>query len=353
MSRMVRVLIVDDSPTTQALLRALLETDHSICVIGTASDGRQAVEKTLLLKPDLITMDLQMPVMDGFEATERIMELRPTPIVVVSAGLGSPELEFSFRALKVGALDVIRKPVGSSHQDYEIIREQLVSVVRNMAEVRVVRRRPIGLGRTGVNSLEGSGEVLIASRRKAPGVLAIGSSTGGPAVLNAIFKALPPTFSIPILVVQHMTIGFTSGLVDWLRHESGLPIDIATDGHAFKPGRITVAPDDVHMILRDRSRIGLLPGEKVSFVRPSATLLFESVAHTFGADSLGILLTGMGDDGARGLSAIRDAGGTTIAQDEASCVVFGMPRAAIERHAAQYVLSPAEIVDYLKRMMIG
>ncbi|WZP00711.1 chemotaxis-specific protein-glutamate methyltransferase CheB [Isosphaeraceae bacterium EP7] len=352
---MIRVLIVDDSATARTLIEAVLQTDPQIRVVGTAGDGAEAIRQAQLLKPDLITMDVNMPVMDGLEATRRILEVCPTPIVVVSAGVDSPEMKISFNALKVGALDVVSKPVGLTHKDFEAIRDRLVMSVKLMSEIKVLRRRASSpdMASIPLPYLTSTRSVEPDPATPTPAVVAIGSSTGGPGVLNTLFRTLPADFPLPIVVVQHITAGFTQGLVDWLRAESRLPVCMIAPGTRLRPGVIHMAPDDQHVEFASRSSFYLSQGERVSFVRPSATVLFESVARHFGAESAGVLLTGMGDDGALGLKAMHDAGALTIAQDEASCVVYGMPRVAFEMGAARRVLNPPAIVRALVEMARG
>lgn len=330
LQRPVRVLVVDDSATLRLLLTALLESDPAIKVVGTAADGEAAIQQTLALKPDLITMDIHMPRLDGLEATRRIMAECPTPIVVVSALADSPEANASFDAMQAGALEVVKKPVGGRHQDFEAIREQLTTSVKLMAEVKVIRRRaPRPTSSLGLP---------LTLMRGQPAVLAIGASTGGPAALNWLLRALPSDFPLPILVVQHIAAGFLPGLLTWLQRESRLPLQIAGEGQALAPGAVNFAPDDHHLIVIGRGRLGLTQGAPISHVRPSATVLLRSVAQVYGAEAIGVLLTGMGDDGGAGLQALHAQGGLTIAQDEATSVVYGMPKVAADLGVVDYVL---------------
>lgn len=333
---MIRVLIIEDSPTMRILLRNILESDADLKVIGMAPNGEEGVRQALALKPDIITMDIHMPGMDGFEATRRIMEQRPTPIVIVTSSVERSEMMITFNAMQAGALEVIEKPTATMHPDFAMLRERLITTVKLMSEVKVIRRyrshsTPRGLGEEG------------ARVARPYALLAIGASTGGPAALNTLFKGLPPTFPLPVLVVQHMTTGFTAGLAAWLQLESRLTVKVAAEGEYLQPGTIYIAPDDTHVQVLNRGLIGLSKAPPVSHVRPSATVLFESVARVYGGEAIGVLLTGMGDDGARGLKAMHDRGAATIAQDEATSAVYGMPKVAAELAAANQVLPLPQI----------
>ena len=342
---MIRVLIVEDSATARLLLTEILNSDPEIRVIGTAANGEEGVQQALFLKPDLITMDIRMPRMDGFEATRRIMETCPTPIVVVSASVESSDLHITFNAIQAGALEVIEKPAGVYHHDFEAIRERLITTVKLMAEVKVIRRRQRRLTETI------STATLTPRSQRSIALLAIGASTGGPAALRTLLKTLPPDFQLPIVVVQHMSVGFLSGLVSWLQLESPLQLRVAEDGNRISPGEVYFAPDDYHLVFTSRDILGLNQVPPVSHVRPSATVLFNSIAKIYGAEAAALLLTGMGDDGAHGLKAIHDLGGLTMAQDEASCVVYGMPKVAVELGAADHILPVDRMVSTLLKAL--
>ncbi len=342
----IRVLIVDDSPTIRLLFTEILSAEPDLRVVGVAADGEQAVERAQTLKPDLITMDINMPRVDGLEATRRIMTLCPTPIVVVSASLDSADLTSSFAAIQAGALDVIEKPHSTDPRDFEGIRRRLVMAVRLMAGVKVVRRRAAKPVPTG--ALMPAAVAAPAARpRTSFRLVAIGASTGGPMALHTLLAGLPRDFPAPVVVVQHMSAGFLPGLVNWLQLDCALPVHIATEGQAAQPGQVYFAPDDHHLTVGTRGVLRLTNAPPISHVRPSATVLFESVGLLYGREALGVLLTGMGDDGAAGLKALHDRGGLTLAQDEATSVVYGMPRVAAELGAVDHVVPLANMAGSL------
>ena len=346
---MIRVLIVDDSATARLLLTRLLTSDPDIEVVGTANDGAEGVARALELRPNLITMDIRMPRMDGLEATRRIMEQIPTPIIVVSASVDSADLPITFSAIQAGALEVLEKPVGFGAQNFEALRQRLLLTVKLMAEVMVVRRRP----RPPTGTLPASSAphygppaerprvtqpLHIPSLSQPLALVAIGASTGGPSALATLLKVLPADFPVPIAIVQHIASGFLPGLVTWLQTMCALSLKVAQEGELMAPGQVYFAPEDRHLVLSARGMLSASYAPAVSHVRPSATVLFKSAAAAYGPEVAGVLLTGMGDDGAEGLKAIREAGGTTLAQDEATSVVYGMPRAAVELGAVSVVL---------------
>jgi two-component system chemotaxis response regulator CheB len=330
---MLRVLVVDDSEVARRLLVSVLGGTDGLGVIGEAASGPEAVALAGRLRPDVITMDVQMPGMDGLETTRRIMEQHPAPIVVVSGGHDPDDLAQSLRALDAGALAALRKPRGPADPGFAAEAAELVRTVKLMAEVKVFRRRPAA------PTPAPAGPAVDGAQPRPPAELvAVGASTGGPAALATVLRALPAATPVPILVVQHITAGFDAALTTWLDETTPLRVRLATDGQPPAAGEVLVAPTGRHLGLSAAGRVELRQDPPLSGHRPSATHLFASVAHVVGARGVGVVLTGMGSDGAAGLLALRRAGGTVLAQDQASCVVPGMPAAAVAAGAVDEVV---------------
>lgn len=356
---MIRTLIADDSPVARELLRGILADDPDFEIVGMAHDGSQAVAKTLELKPDIISMDIQMPVMDGFEATAAIMSQHPTPIVITSSSDRIRDIDMGMKALEAGALTLVAKPAGPQAFDFEHSAKRLRDTLRTMSQVKVVRRRN---SHETSHTLAAATDVVFKSesprenpkspeshRRDPvwiPECISIVTSTGGPSAMSKILAPLSARFPIPIFVVQHIIPGFTDGFIRWLDSTVALDVCMAERDDRVLPGKVYVAPDNQHLDVT-RSRISLSDGPLIEGFRPSGTHLFHSMARTIGRGSLGILLTGMGRDGVDGLRAVRDAGGRTICQDEESSVVFGMPAVAINEGLADDIMNPVTISKYL------
>lgn len=344
--KVIRVLVVDDSRVVAEFLTNLLNSDERIEVVGVARDGEEAVEAALRTKPDVITMDIHMPKVNGFDATRKIMETCPAPIVIVSGTTNPDEVATNFRAVEAGALAVLARPNGTDDPSQGAAR-QLRDTVKLMSEVKVVKRwSRYRYATPAPVPVEAEVEKPLAPVQ----AVAIGASTGGPLALQTILASLPKDFSLPVLIVQHMTPGFAEGFVEWLAHSSGFAVRVAVDGEFLLPGHAYVAPDDFHMGVRTGPRILLAAEAKESGVRPSVSFLLRSVRQVFGSSAVGVVLTGMGRDGAEELRRLRDAGAITIAQDEASSVVHGMPGEAISLGAARHVLPPEEIARILAKI---
>jgi two-component system chemotaxis response regulator CheB len=343
----IRVLVVEDSPVAGEMIRHILETEPRISVIGVAANGREAIEAVGRDKPDLITMDINMPVLDGFEATRIIMETDPLPIVIVTGSSDVKEVETSFRAIEAGALAVLQKPLGIGHPDYASCARELITTVRVMSEVRVVKRWPKGRSChiAGRQALQPG--VSLNPDEPLIDAVAIGASTGGPSVLQTILSALPASFPVPALVVQHMSEGFIQGFAEWLDESSALSVSLASDGVAMEPGHVYIAPDGVQMRVENNGTISCKRDDAATGHRPSVACLFRSVSEVFGRNAAAVLLTGMGIDGTAELKMLREKGAVTIAQDEESSAVFGMPGEAVRLNAATYVAPPDRIVAIL------
>jgi two-component system, chemotaxis family, protein-glutamate methylesterase/glutaminase len=326
---MIRVLIADDSPLVRRILTDLLQQEDDITVAGCACNGREAVELTLALQPDLVLMDLVMPELDGLEAIEEIMAGAPTPVLVLSAALESNEVQSAFNAIKRGALDVMEKPAADVPGALEEFALRLTEKVRLLSRVRVIRHPRRRVRR--------QPEAAPAAAGPAPTILAIGASTGGPKAVMTLLKALPADFPGAVFVVQHIAQGFAAGFATWLDRECALKVRLAVDGERYGAGEAVIAPDGRHLTVRD-GRIRLIDELPVNCCRPSIDVFFNSLAEVPCEDVVGCLLTGMGKDGARGLLRVKQRGGTTLVQDEPSCAVFGMPKAAIEMQAVSRVL---------------
>ncbi len=339
---MIRLLVVEDSKTVQKALVAAFEADPQLEVIGTAESGEAAVEAVGRLKPDLVTMDVNLTGMDGFEATRAIMSTCPVPIVIVTGKMDPKDSATLFRVMEAGALMVLSKPAPLGSPDYRGSVASLIHHIKLMSEIKVVRRVfPSGAAAPRPRQLPCS----------APGpsirVVAIGASTGGPPLLRQILAGLPAGFGAAVLVVQHMAVGFTENFVHWLNQSSRLPVRLAADGMAISPGHVYVAPDGCHMEAAAGDRIALSQAPPENGVRPSVAALFRSVAAQYGRQAAGVLLSGMGKDGAMELKLLRERGGICIAQDRESSVIFGMPGEAVQIDAAQHVLPPEGIIDLL------
>ncbi len=404
----IRVLLVEDSPVATTILKRMLASCPEIVVVGTARTGLEGLALIPMLQPQVICTDLHMPQMDGLEFTQEVMANFPRPILVISSSVHEENTQNVFRLLQAGAVDVFPKPRGAIGTNYESVRLELINKIKILSGVAVFtlrRKRPktdapelrrsasqaVELNRKVVPRREPGNEgggAPLSLRGAATGglpysaphsppppptpkqtpssfccplgnknlacsdstlkkVVAIGASTGGPQALHAILTQLPENFPLPVICVQHISEGFLQGLVDWLASECQLPVKIAPACEWPKPGTVYFPPEGRHLELDARGRFIYSAAPPVSGHRPSVSVTFNSVASFYGLGAAGVLLTGMGRDGAEGLLAIAKAGGLTVAQDEASCVVFGMPKEAIALGAARYVVPVSEIAELL------
>jgi two-component system chemotaxis response regulator CheB len=330
----IRVVIADDMSASLALLEAIFGMEPGFEIVGRARDGAEAVRLTSTLRPDLVTMDVQMPVMNGFEATLRIMTDCPTPIVIVS-GQDVSSVEFALNAMKAGALAVVPKPEAPGSPGFEGQARHLLTMARAMAGVKLLPR--VAPGPAAARQAP--------ARRTRARVIAIAASTGGPPALSRILSELPADFRAPLLVVQHIAEGFAEGLARWLGESSPLRVKVGEDGEPLQPGTAYLAPDRRHLGVRG-DRVELSDAPPVDGFKPSGSYLFESVARAFGPAALGLILTGMGRDGVRGLAALHAAGGTVVAQDRDSSVIFGMNGEAVLAGLTDEVL-PLDALAYL------
>jgi two-component system, chemotaxis family, protein-glutamate methylesterase/glutaminase len=352
---MIKVLITEDSPVVRGYLKYILGSDPDIQVVGTAQDGEEAVRMVEIHKPDVVTMDIHMPKMDGFEATRKIMESNPVPIVIVSASWNPEEVDKTFRTMEAGAVAALEKPRGMGHPNSESSVKELVQTVKLMSEVKVVRRWSKYKG--GKPAVAETPKPAKPEDPEVPRVdaqlLAIGASTGGPMVLQTILSLLPKDFPVPVVIVQHIALGFLAGLRDWLGRGSAMPVHIAEDRQQLAAGHVYLAPDGFQMGV-DRYRKVVLRKDVLNYTLcPSVSFMFRSVAESFGEKVVCVLLTGMGKDGAEEMKMIRDKGAVTVAQDQDSSVVHGMPGEAIRIGGATFVLPPEKIASRVTELIMG
>lgn len=337
----VRVLVADDSPTARHLLVSLCERDPDITVVGQAGDGLEAVALTRSLRPSLVLMDVHMPRMDGLEATKTIMRESPTPIIMVTAGTAHRDVEASLSAIRLGALTVVPKPCGPGVAGFDQAATRLTSMIKALSDVRVVRRR--------VGTTPPPTDGLTPTSR--PRLVAVAASTGGPPAVCRFLQCLPADLPVPVVVVQHLVVGFMPGLVDWLRLEVPFHVAQAQDGERLRAGTVYLAPDDRHLEVTTDLRARLADGVPVAGFRPSASALFSSLARSVGRGAVAVVLTGMGSDGLEGARALRAAGGRVLAQDEESCAVYGMPRAVTQAGLSDVVGPVEELAAHVAENM--
>ena len=333
----IRVVIADDSDTARRMLREWLTPQAGFEIVAEAPNGKAAVDSVVSLRPNIVVLDVEMPEMDGIEATRQIMSRAPTPIVMFTSSAIAIKRKIAFEALAAGALDVFHKPAPG--EPGHAAAEEFRKLLTLLAPIKVITR-PAPRTRP----------VVPQPRKPLAGIprtLAVAASTGGPVALVKVLKSLPPTFPACVLLVQHQPPEFMQGFIEWLADNIALPVKMAKDGDALRPGVVLVAPGDHHMRLGDDGRIKLDRGEPIHACRPAADALFSSVARVAGSRSIGVLLTGMGQDGARGLLEMKQAGAITIAQDESTSVVYGMPKSAVEMGATDHVLPIDAIGEFV------
>ena len=360
--KVIKILVVDDSPVTLIVLKRIFATSPEIEVVGTAQNGLEALKLIPQLQPDVICTDLHMRYMNGLEFTREVMYKYPRPILVISSSVQEHNTQNVFQLLEAGAVDVFPKPKIELTSNYDGIKQELINKVKILSGVKVFTQHRWDINRVNQehrqqlfifnkqNQLKNIPIVSASKTRpkdhdssKIIKILAIGASTGGPQALKTIIYNLPANFPVPIICVQHISYGFLTGLINWLASECKLPVKIAISGELPQAGVIYFPPEGHHLELNNRGKFVCLKTPVIGGHRPSITVTFNSVANFYGSSATGVLLTGMGRDGADGMQAIAQAGGLTIAQDEASSIIFGMPKEAIALGAAQYILSINDI----------
>ncbi|MEM2099244.1 MAG: chemotaxis response regulator protein-glutamate methylesterase [Candidatus Bathyarchaeia archaeon] len=332
---MIRVLVVDDSLFMQKVLIDILHSDNQISVIGTARDGEEALEKIAKLHPDVVTLDIEMPRMNGLTAVRKIMETNPVPVVMISA-LTQRDAHLTLKALEFGAVDYVPKPSGQISLNMDSVKEELLQKVKNAVLAKVIQNKPLT-----------HEESELATPKENDHVISIAASTGGPPALTQILTALPPKMP-PILIIQHMPKGVTKFFAEELNQVCKFRVKEAAEGDYIQEGTALIAPGGFHMTITKEGKITLTKDPPVNYVRPSADVTMISLAENYGNKNIGVILTGIGADGARGIKAIKEKGGTTIAQNEETCVVFGMPNMAIKTGCVDIIAPlnriPKEIV---------
>jgi two-component system chemotaxis response regulator CheB len=346
----IKVLIVEDVLVVRSLLSSLVRNDSRFELIGTAENGLEALKFLKINKPDVISMDIHMPLMDGFDTTRKIMETSPVPIVIVSGSFDASEVHHSFKALEAGAVSIILTPSGPGHPEHVISSENYLITLALMSEIKVVRR----INRDAIKdkndfweSKQPITEQILLNKKK-PSIVVIGASAGGPFALQSILAGLPADFPLPIMIVQHIDPGFACGFSEWLGSSSKLTIKCATDGEILMPGTVYLSPGDFHLGFRHQGVISLVKDIPMKTVFcPSVNYLFKTTAQFYQNAAVGVLLSGMGSDGALELKEMNRIGATTIVQDEQSALVYGMPGEALKLEKKHLVLSPENIVRLL------
>lgn len=342
----IRVLLVEDSRVALLILKRILNTSPQIEVVGEARTGLEALALIPKVQPDVICTDLHMPQMDGLELTSEVMALYPRPILVISNSVQQEDTHHVFQLLDAGAVDIFPKPRSGLVMDNEALNQELITKIKILSGVKVLTRKRKQVSPANSIAIDKLFPFSFNSYTK-PKIVVIGASTGGPQALQEVFSQLPSDFPMPIICVQHICLGFLQGLIDWLATNCQLPIQIAQPGGIPKPGNIYFPQEQQHLELDGKGRFICSNSPPWEGHRPSVTVTFNSVAKFYGKATLGILLTGMGRDGAQGMQEIAQAGGFTIAQDKATSVIFGMPQEAINLGAAKQILPIQAIAPML------
>lgn len=344
--RPIQILVVDDSRVSRELLVHIIESDSQLRVMGIAEDGIQALHWLETHTPDVITMDVRMPNIDGFEVTRRIIETKPIPIVIITSAYNSKNADMAFHAIEAGALAILEKPVGFGDKNYHSQVEEIIKTIKTIAEVKLIKKR-VEVRPPDV-FIPPIPEQYLKEEFKA---VAIGASLGGPPAIAEILSQLPLFFPVPIFIVQHIAAGFIHQFHVWLQERCRLPIQLARNGEKGMAGHIYLAPDHCHMRIKKGDIISLHSSSNPG-PQPSVSHLFASMAETYGSHGIGIILTGMGKDGAEELLLMKQKGAYTIAQSKESCIMFGMPREAIAIGGARQVLALEKIAPVLIKLVM-
>jgi two-component system chemotaxis response regulator CheB len=331
----IKILIVDDSLLMQKVLVDLLQSDSQISVIGTARDGEEALQKIKTLQPDVVTLDIEMPRMNGLTTVRKIMQTNPLPVIMISA-LAQREAQLTLKALEFGAVDYVPKPSGPISLNMDTVKDELITKVKTAASANIRQLKPQ------------TQKIAPPKQKSRDKLISIAASTGGPAAVAYILRNIPAN-TPPILVVQHMQKGMTKLFSETLNQECKIQVKEAEEGDVAQEGLALIAPGGFHMIITEGGEINLSTAPPVNYVRPSADVTMKSAAKTYASKNIGVVLTGMGSDGAKGIEAIKKKGGVTIAQDKKTCAVFGMPDAAIKTGCVDFVTSlesiPKQIIN--------
>jgi two-component system, chemotaxis family, protein-glutamate methylesterase/glutaminase len=341
----VRVVITDDSALARELLSQLLASDPEIEVVGVARGGQEAVELVERLRPDIVTMDLRMPGTDGLAATAEITRRVPTPVIIVTSSDFRLRTKDIFDSFRFGVVDVVEKPALTPDGVHSLAARILLDKVKTLSRIRVAGGMREAVVRRATPPL---GLPVVPPRRR---VIGIGASTGGPRALPEVLGRLPSDLPVPVLIVQHMSKSFVDAFVEWLATESRLPVAVAQDGDTPQPGHVLVAPGGVNMVLDNAGRVRLNDDTAPAGIKPSVDFLLTSLARVHGAGAVGVVLTGIGKDGTEGLRSIRKAGGVTLVQDYASCVVSGMPSSAVNERVVDEVVALQSMATALLRVI--
>lgn len=336
----IRVMIVDDSRVSRKLYQSILAAYPEFEICCFASNGKEAVEMAASFKPDVISMDIEMPVMNGLDATRIIMQEHPMPIVIVSSLYRTDEIQLAMRVLEAGAVGIIVKPYGPGNPSHEKEAKSYARMIRTMSEVKVVRRRSFG------NKSSSESVTVDPSQQKNPQraeLVVIGASAGGPEAVKTVISAFDRNFQLPVLIVQHIDPHFAEGYCQWLSGHTSMLIKIASENEVLSPGTVYLSAGGKHLKVLGKNRVGSVDGVAINGHKPSVELLFDSARDHYGGNLIAIMLSGMGNDGAAAMKRLFDSGALCLVQNAASCLVFGMPGEAIKLGAASNVLHPAEI----------